>query len=64
MSHLADMLAVAQRERRFRTVVHAALGAMDDIASVLATTDGVLVTTTEGERFLVLVVSQTGKGAA
>lgn len=49
MSHLADMLAIAQ------------LGAREDIDSVLATTDGVPVTTTEGERFLVLVVCQTGK---
>lgn len=60
MSHLADMLAIAQRERRFRTVVVAALGAREDIASVLATTDGVLVTTTEGEKFLVIVVDQNG----
>lgn len=61
MSHLADMLAVAQRERRFRTVVHDALGAVDDIADVLATTDGVLVTTAGGEKFLVLVVSQPAR---
>ena len=64
MSHLADMLAIAQRERTFRTVVVAALGAMDEIASVLATTDGVLVTTTGGGRFLVLVVDQGGYDGA
>lgn len=50
-----------QRCRKFRGVIRKALGASDEVADILATTDGLLVTLKSGERFTIWVENKTGR---
>ena len=58
---ITDLRIDAQRERRFRALVRKALGSSDEVADILSTTDGLLVTLKSQEQFLVMVVNRTGR---
>lgn len=50
-----------QRERKFRSIIRKALGSVEDVADILATTDGLLVTLKTGERFTIWVENKTNR---
>ena len=56
---ITNAIVDGQRERKFRGIIRKALGGVAEVADILATTEGLLVTLKTGERFTIWVENRT-----